>query len=344
MIDNKIARICWNTEGWRKPSGIVGKSINKKTHECKFGYGHEEWLLDSTKLIDGWHYSHLEPISLHRSKYIGERFNISLYSINSEEKSRWWVGKIKNVIVITPEESQRAYQIYMRNGWIKEMKCQIKHVGADLQAFQKSNPKDFFVLKFKHDSLKLLDTPLQFSSRDSVVKSTYYNLLNQEQKPKLMQSNNKFIFRAGHKNKKSSAKSTYGRKSSKVDLVHNRIQTSIHKQLIKEFGNCNVGTEVDTGLGSQVDIVVKEKNGSFVFYEIKTSYSVRLCIREALSQLLEYAYYPDNSNSDKLIIVSPNPITVDAIPYLNKLRNKFNIPIFYQRYDSNLDILDKVLY
>lgn len=344
MTEDKIARICWNTEGWRKPSGMSGKSKHKKAYERKVGYGHEEWLLDTTKLIDGWHFAHLQPIGLHQSKYIGKQFNISLYSINGETKRRWWVGRIRNVTVTNPTESQKAYSIYKKNGWLKEMEGQLKNVGASINAFRKINPSDFFVVRFRPSSLELLDTPMEFLSNDRAVRATYYNLLNQTQKPNLMQANDKFIFTPGHKKKKSSSKSTYEGHSSNIDLVQNRIQTNIYNQLVKQFGKDNVGTEVDTGLGSQVDIVIKEGSGKFTFYEIKSSYSVRLCIREAIAQLLEYAYYPNNNNSKKLIITSPNPVTSEAKSYLENLRNKFSIPVYYQRYNSETEALDKVLY
>jgi hypothetical protein len=86
MPENKISRICWNTQGWRKPSGSQGKSKNKKAYEYRFGFGHEEWLLDTTKLIKGWHYAFLQPIGFHRDKYVGQKFNVSLYSITMTVK------------------------------------------------------------------------------------------------------------------------------------------------------------------------------------------------------------------------------------------------------------------
>jgi hypothetical protein len=47
MAENKIARICWYTNYWQRPSGREGKSRNKKDYEKVTGYGHEEWLLDT---------------------------------------------------------------------------------------------------------------------------------------------------------------------------------------------------------------------------------------------------------------------------------------------------------
>jgi hypothetical protein len=343
MTENKISRICWNTEGWRKPSGKSGKSKNPKTFELRAGYGHEEWLLDTTKLIDGWHYTYLQPIGLHRSKYQGQTFNIFLYSINEETKTRWWVGQISGVAVTTPEESKKIYAVYKKNAWLKEMEEQLRVVGANIRAFRKTDPKYFAVIRFQPKSLDILDTPMQFSKHDPTVTATYYILLNQKRTPKLLSNSKQFTFVSGHKAKKSATKSTYEGHSSDIDLVQNQIQTNIYRQLAKEFGEKNVGTEIDTGYGSQIDVVVRENDGGFLFYEIKTSYSVRLCIREALAQLLEYAYYPKSSNAEKLIIVSPNAVTQEAKSYLKFVRESFDIPVYYQRYDPEKEVLENTM-
>ena len=65
-VEEKIARICWNTNYWQKPSGKDGKS--KDTYELINGYGHEEWLFDKEKIIDGYHYSFLQGIKPYRKK------------------------------------------------------------------------------------------------------------------------------------------------------------------------------------------------------------------------------------------------------------------------------------
>ncbi len=345
MAEGKIARICWNTEGWRKPSGRAGKSKNKKTYEYRVGYGHEEWLLDTTKLIGGWHYAYLQPIGLHRAKYIGMTFNISLYSINEETRGRWWIGRINDITVTTPEESRKAYIAYKKNGWLREMEDQLQNVGADVQDFRRLKPENFAVVKFRPVSLELLDTPMEFSREDPAVSSNYYILLNQKQQPKLLLSDTSFTFVPGHSEKKGQTKSTYEKHSVPVDLVHNQMQTKIYRHLVKKHGRDNVGTEVDAGYGSQsIDIVVKENSESFTFYEIKTSYSARLCVREALAQLLEYAYYPNNVNARRLVVVSPNIVTNEVQSYLSNLRDRFKIPIYYQRFSPENESLEDAIY
>jgi len=145
-------------------------------------------------------------------------------------------------------------------------------------------------------------------------------------------------FVEGHKPKYEG--STVSRKISKRQvstLNHNRIQTRVYNILINQFPQDTIGTEVSTNFGS-VDIVRKTKS-SLIFYEIKTASSIRISIRQALSQLLEYAYWNDIPDIEELIIVAPNPISDDARYFLTKLRSTFNIPIFYQHYDEDLDLL-----
>ncbi len=57
LNQKRIARVAFNTNGWIMPSGSYGKSKDSGTHEGDYGYGHEEWLFDTSKLIDGYHYS-----------------------------------------------------------------------------------------------------------------------------------------------------------------------------------------------------------------------------------------------------------------------------------------------
>ena len=340
MSYDKITRICWNTEGWRKPSGPQGKSKNKKAYEYKYGFGHEEWLLDTTKLISGWHYAHLKAISLHRQKYMGQTFNISLYSIDDDTKQRWWVGRILNASVITDDESRGAYLAYKANGWLDEMEQQLTRENANTTEFRNTRPDSFAVIRYRPKDLQLLDIPLQFAADDPAVGATYYVLLNLKQPPKLIGKGSEFVFSPGHSGKKSTARASYERHSSEIDLVHNTIQTELYESFCEKFGKRHVGTELDSGYGLQIDVVVRDKDDKFVFYEIKTSYSVRLCIREALGQLMEYAFFPKANNAKKLVVVSTNAITPEVGTYLRHIRDHYDVPIYYQRYNSETKSLE----
>jgi len=332
MLEDKIARICWNTNYWQKPSGMKGKVTSKssKAYETTTGYGHEEWLLDTNKIISGYHYAYIQAIGQHRDKYLDKTFNISLYSINSTTKERWWLGEIQNVEVVEKSESISVYEEYKTRGWLKEMISQLEDVNANIEDFNSISPENFSCIKFKASNLKILDEPRQFSSSDPAVKSDYYNLKNKVGIPIL--GNQDFIFECGHNEGKKTTTSSYNAGNKDIDLLHNQIQTIMYNELVKKHGVKNVASEQKTGIGTKIDIAVKVGE-SFTFYEVKTANTVKACIREALAQLMEYAYYPNEERASKLYIVSPNAITKDSDLYLKNIRNKFNIPVYYQQID-----------
>lgn len=344
VIEDKIARICWNDYGWQRPSGREGKSTNEKSYEYKVGYGHEEWLLDAEKLIDGYHYGYLQPVADAWKKYQGKIFNISLYSINKETAERWWIGKINNAQVISSDESKKVYAHYKKKGWFQEMIEQIKSVKGDEKDFLNNAPIAFVNIKFKPQDWQLLDPPQRISNKDKIIPATYYVLLNKTKEPDLeLPFGDDPDFTPGHTVRNEQGIAYYGQRKTEVDRFHSRMQDNVYKQLVKIHGNNNVGTERRIRPGLAVDLSVKDGT-SEIFYEFKTSNSVRICIREALSQLLEYSYYPNKERAKKLIIVSQNPINKQAKDYLNKIRSQFNIPVYYKQYDTDKNCLEEIEY
>lgn len=343
-IEDKIARICWNDYGWQRPSGREGKSRHKKSYEYKVGYGHEEWLLDTEKLIDGYHYGYLQSVADAWGKYQGKVFNISLYSINNQTGDRWWIGTINNAQVVSSDESKKVYAYYRKEGWFQEMVGQIKNVNGDERDFLKNAPIAFANIKFRPQNLQLLDPPQKISNADKAIPSAYYVLLNKTKDPELeLPLGDDPDFNSDYTPRKEKITVNYGQRISEIDLFHSRMQNNVRKQLVKIYGQDNVKQERKIGIGAAVDLSVKNM-GKEIFYELKTSNSIKQCIREALSQLLEYSYYPDKERAIKLIIVSQNPINKYAQDYLNKLRQKFNIPVYYKQYNINTNSLEDIEY
>jgi hypothetical protein len=71
-----------------------------------------------------------------------------------------------------------------------------------------------------------------------------------------------------------------------------------------------------------------------VFVELKTRGTVRQVIRQALAQLMEYAYWPDAARCQALLIVGPVEASDHEQAYLSTLRNRFGIPVHYLDYDD----------
>ncbi|MCX5848204.1 MAG: hypothetical protein NTW65_01960 [Deltaproteobacteria bacterium] len=144
----------------------------------------------------------------------------------------------------------------------------------------------------------------------------------------------KFEFRAGHNAKKTGVIIGKAPKTSHAaTLLHNKIQNELYKQLTAKYGAGCVGTEVPTGAGTAIDVVIKTDTFCW-FYEIKTTSSVKSCIRQAIPQLLEYAYWQaTDDRADRLIIVAPKKITPQAAKYLTFLRDRFKLNIHYEQFE-----------
>jgi hypothetical protein len=142
-----------------------------------------------------------------------------------------------------------------------------------------------------------------------------------------------FVFRSGHVPKKTGKVGVKPTKGERLaTLRHNEIQTEIFNALSDQYGKGNVGTEVATGEGTSIDVVLKTPKSCW-FYEIKIAESVRACIRQAIPQLLEYGFWKcDDTIVEKLIIIGEFELTDAAEKYLEFLRGKFKLPIFYQQH------------
>ena len=69
-MNDKLCRICWNTNDWRKPSGAIPSDEN--SFAGSLGFGMEEWLFNYEWLIeeDGkeYKYGYLTAINPLRNK------------------------------------------------------------------------------------------------------------------------------------------------------------------------------------------------------------------------------------------------------------------------------------
>lgn len=139
-----------------------------------------------------------------------------------------------------------------------------------------------------------------------------------------------FTFAAGCTLKASSAKATQAEKRLDVNLRHNDLQLGLYHRLVSKYGKENVGTELPSGVGTSVDVVVRQR-GEYWFYEIKTASSPRACLREALGQILEYAFWPGGQEATRLIVVGESAIDEDGEEYLRRLKKRFSLPIEYEQ-------------
>jgi len=346
-IVEKVSKICWNENSWTKPSGLHGKSKDKKSHERKHGYGHEEWLFDFDKLLDGYHYSFLQSIGKYRDKYIGEIYDISLYSTNSSEKNQhYWIADINDVEVLTREQESTAIEQYRRSGWIDELVAHLAAHDVSTNTFMGLvDENDLFNIRFRPENVSWYSSmPVPFKP-DEKISHTRYTLLNRESYSPPTELIDELVFSGKTELDIESAgvkRSYNGKGTVQCSQLHRKIQNSLVKYLNGEHPGKLVELEVSYGRGTYIDLVVVLSKTNKHFYEVKTYPSARISIREAVGQLLEYSYYPKKVRAKKLVVVSQAPVTKADRQYILMLNKKFDIPISYIQFDhEHSEILDE---
>ena len=149
-----------------------------------------------------------------------------------------------------------------------------------------------------------------------------------------------FSFRSGCGHRQGRATGERDPGPYDIRLRHNNMQFRLYKKLVSMYGEKSVGTEIRSGNGMYIDLVVRQKADSFIFYEIKTAREPRICIREALGQLLEYAYWGDRAREPTgLVVVGQSPIDKQGQEYLNKVRQRCGLSIEYYHLESAAAVL-----
>lgn len=344
--EKRIAKVCWNENDWISPSGKYGKSTDPKSHERERGYGHEEWLFDFDKLIDGYHYGLLQPVQKGRETFLKKTFDVKLFSHNSATQKNLWVGSIKKLEVISIEDAKAVYEHYKNNGWLDEMAHQIKSIKGDVSHFRSLKPHECFSVRFKPEYAKLDKPYRKIENFQSTIGLHRYQFVRDKSQPQTLEKEKdkkrKFKFKPG-KSEKSLANriSTRRKKVVQSEPLHDKIQEILYAHLVVIHGEENVGMETDTGLGTRIDVSLSTSDG-ITLYEVKSYPSVMITIRAALGQLLEYSYYPNPiKNFHEMIIVSHLPIEEVDKEYLEFLRNKTSLKIYYQSVDPNTRIISE---
>lgn len=315
MIE-KITKLCWNEFGWVKPSGSHGKSSVKKTHENSFGYGHEEWLLDKSKIINGYHYGFIQPLNLKTNLHIGKQYKLWMYSFT--DKQKFIIGCINKCERIDEKESIEVYKKYKSKGWLNEMVSDLENAGINSNQFNKTPSNIFFNIKFKINDVNLLDEYLPLSEKDKNIRISRYKLLNKD---------DDFIFKLSTGYKRKAIAETF------VNPYHKSMQEVLMKLLKKDTNYSDVKKEV-----AFVDVRGVYNNDEIHFFEIKTD-TPKNNIRQAIGQLLEYTFFPDKNKANKLYIIGDKIPNSEVAKYLNTLRNITSLNVYYKCLDMENNTL-----
>lgn len=326
----KVARLCWNTNYWHCPTGREGKLTDEDTFEGEHGFGHEEWLFDRSTLIGGWKYGFVQALNHSHGKYEGRNLSLLLYAINHRTKQRYWVGTIDNAEVLTKLDARKISRTYRKQGWLKSMRQQV--AGLGLKPDTLGDEETLVNLRYRPEDLRMFDYMRPFSAK--ALPSARYGQL---QKPPTSQlpvlgASSEAGEPAERNLKKTKSTRAVAAASYEVDLVQTQWQQSLKKTLKEDVRGARV--EIERGVsGHRVDVVLTLGRRE-IFIELKTFGPVRQIIRAALSQLMEYAYWPDDDRCQVLLIVGPAEAGEAENAYLAMLRKRFGLPVHYLPYQN----------
>ncbi|MDB4984885.1 MAG: hypothetical protein JWN04_63, partial [Myxococcaceae bacterium] len=76
-----LARLCWNTNGWKGPTADAVQTENQDTYASAMGFGAEEWLFNFEWMVGDWKYGYLTPVMRSLAKVQGTVMDIRLFTI-----------------------------------------------------------------------------------------------------------------------------------------------------------------------------------------------------------------------------------------------------------------------
>lgn len=174
VASERIARICWNTNAWERPSGPEGKLNNGFEGEMRFG--HEEWLFDRRRICDdGYHYGFIQCLN---GKSFEGKIILHLYSKSPEQKILY-VGYIRDVEFVDSVAAKEIAQEYESKGWFAEMINEIKEVGGI--PHKEIIP---FNIRFRFENfVDYSDRRLYIANDDSNLRAEYYGTMLKKLEP-----------------------------------------------------------------------------------------------------------------------------------------------------------------
>ncbi|MYB40403.1 hypothetical protein F4X86_04025 [Candidatus Saccharibacteria bacterium] len=323
-MHNRFCRICWNILGWRKPSGASIETA-ASSYVAKHRFGHEEWLFNYEWLIDGFQYGHLQPIGKYLNRYAGNHCAIMLYTI-TPDKSVLLVGKISDVYVPTEPELKRVLDTYTERNWLGQMREQVKKVGGSPGDLENPTPQAIANVRFRPEDVSLFDPHPRVVGEHTITRHRRYHPYYWTDNDPLTDVKPPAYIRNDPR-RSERERIRAAQKASIVDPQHTRLQNRLYDYLCSLYGAEHIHYE-----RNHVDLAVTMPEGE-VYFEIKIEASAKRCIRLALGQLLEYAHYPDDSRAVRFVVVGDAPLNQEEQTYLVHLREQYQIPVYYSRFD-----------
>jgi hypothetical protein len=276
--------------------------------------------------LGGWRYAFIQAFNRSWPSLRNRVFDVSLFTIDPNGR-RIAVGPIKELEVLNLNEMAAAVAAFRERGWRDVMRREIKDVGGTPSALKSPNWAPHFLnVRFRCENARLLPADTAMEKGTWLANRWRYTLYDFDPDNSVFGGLWSFRGRRGRKLKKVRGKrAKRGSAPSEIDPIHERMQLKLEHELSREFPRATVVAEEDW-----VDLAVRTQN-ALILYEIKTDPRPLMVIRQALGQLLEYAYHSCRRHGlpIRMVIVGRNPIGASDAQYFALIQKAF--PVIYRQ-------------
>lgn len=322
----KITRIAFNSAEWRRPTGDAGKNEARSTFNAQNGFGFEDWLFRNEWQIAGWRYAFLQGVNKSHKKLLRDRnpFDVTLFTKQPDRRRRY-VAIIRDIECLDTTQAREAKSVFEKRGWLNEMRVEIGSVGGNLQALDDPSwTEEILNVRFRIENISWFDAETFASNDDPIMKWPRYMLYDAN-------GAGDALTRSGERRGSGEPPSLApylrrGTSWTEVSPEHARMQVKLLARLKRDFPEARVVPEENF-----IDVLV-ETNEAIRLYEIKSDLSPRMVLRQAIGQLLEYAYFQiaPCGRSLHLIVIGRNPLSDCDSQYLRYLQEIISLPLEYE--------------
>lgn len=324
-FERRIARISWNTAMWQRPSGQ--RQPHQRHSEPVWSL--DEWLFDLSMQVDGFKYGHVKALA--NSALPTGRLGLLLYTHDEQTGQHYWAGAIDHVERVSDIDAALVVRTYREQGWTDVMVNQVAAMGGHTSGLRVDGPR--LTMRFRPQALHVFDPPVPIPA-DLVQDGGLDQLLAMP--PALpVPAGRADVARALREADivATEAQRSGYYASGAAELLQAQWQIQLKGTLAADLPEgvfARVETQVD---GHRIDVVLEE-SGRLTFIELKPRGTVRQVIREALGQVMEYAYWPSEKRCHALLLVGSGAAGAADLAYLGTLRERFGIPVHYLQYSE----------
>ena len=330
-----LLRIGWNSNGWRAPTGEL---LNREaSYVGKNGFGHEDWNFATTDLVGDriLGYVRYQPAD----RRVDLRLPVDIWFFSREPGGpRYLVGRYKDASFLDSEARASARRQFGKSGVLEKRIDELAALNLPFIKTREQARHNLFEdfssnLAVLAENIQVFEPRVELTSaliggRDPRWLNRYGTPIELSEAPPLKDSVRP-IRRPplAATDPEQLPEEAYLR----FTVAQMRVIKRMHNLLSNRFREWLVaaGAQQVCAEENRVDMTC-EWGGAPCLFELKTTsgQSLRLALRDAMGQLLEYAYYPGRVVPQHLAIVldaAPSSEEVNWIRHLNAVMPKIEL-------------------